>query len=169
MTNTTKFEKSETRIGFIGLGLMGSRLVKRLHAAGWKIEAWNRSPEPTDAINRSGIAIAASPATLARESDMILSCLANDVAVRNVYFGKDGVLASAKPGTVVLEMSTISPDLRWKYTARRQSAASACWTWPSQGLHRRSTLGPSPCWPAAKARHSSNAFLSTKRSPGSGS
>ena len=111
MTNAMKFKKSETKIGFIGLGLMGSRLVKRLHAAGWKLEAWNRSPEPADAINRTGIAIAASPAALAAGSDVILSCLANDAAVRNVYFGKGGMLAAAQPGTVVLEMSTISPEL----------------------------------------------------------
>jgi 3-hydroxyisobutyrate dehydrogenase-like beta-hydroxyacid dehydrogenase len=111
MAKTAEFTKATTRIGFIGLGLMGSRLVKRLHADGWNVEAWNRNPEPATAISRDGIKVAASLTALAGGSDVILSCLANDAAVRSLYLGNSGVLATAKPGTVVLEMSTISPEL----------------------------------------------------------
>lgn len=90
---------------------MGSRLVRRLHSEGWKIQAWNRSPEPTNEIQREGIVIAASVAELVSSSDVILSSLANDAAVRSVYLDRGGVFSTAEPGTVILEMSTISPEL----------------------------------------------------------
>jgi 3-hydroxyisobutyrate dehydrogenase-like beta-hydroxyacid dehydrogenase len=106
-----KLNKINSRVGFIGLGLMGSRLARRLHSDGWKIQAWNRSPHPAKEIQNEGIAIAASVAELASGSNVILSSLANDSAVRSVYFDKGGVFSAAGPGTVILEMSTISPEL----------------------------------------------------------
>lgn len=99
------------RIGFIGLGLMGSCLTRRLHSAGWKIQAWNRSPDPTKSLARDGVAIASSVAKLVADSEVILSSLADDAAVRSVYCDSGGVFSSAKPGTTILELSTISPEL----------------------------------------------------------
>jgi 3-hydroxyisobutyrate dehydrogenase len=110
MTITT-LNKRTAKIGFIGLGLMGGRLTRRLHSAGWNIQAWNRSPGPAEKVGKEGIAIAGSIANLVAESDVILSSLANDAAVKFVYFDKGGVFSTAEPGTVVLEMSTISPEL----------------------------------------------------------
>jgi len=107
----TRLNKLNTQVGFIGLGLMGSQLTRRLHAMGWNIHAWNRSPEPADALRKEKIVIADSIAYLVAESDVILSSLANDAAVRSVYFDKGGVFSAAEPGTVILEMSTISPEL----------------------------------------------------------
>jgi 3-hydroxyisobutyrate dehydrogenase-like beta-hydroxyacid dehydrogenase len=100
-----------SKIGFIGLGLMGSRLTERLHSAGWNVQAWNRSPEPARAISQKGIPVAESLAKLVADSDVVLSCLANDAAVHSVYCDKGGVFFAARPGTIVLEMSTISPQL----------------------------------------------------------
>jgi hypothetical protein len=103
--------KSTARIGFIGLGLMGSRLTRRLHSSGWNVQAWNRSPDPAKSLARDGVVISSSIAKLVADSDVILSSLANDEAVHSVYFDNGGVFSSAKPGTVILEMSTISPEL----------------------------------------------------------
>jgi 3-hydroxyisobutyrate dehydrogenase-like beta-hydroxyacid dehydrogenase len=103
--------KCSARIGFIGLGLMGSRLTRRLHSSGWKVQAWNRSPDPAQSLARDGIEISSSIAMLVAESEVILSSLANDAAVHSVYFDNGGVFSSAKPGTIILEMSTISPEL----------------------------------------------------------
>jgi 3-hydroxyisobutyrate dehydrogenase len=103
--------KCTVSIGFIGLGLMGSRLTRRLHSSGWNIQAWNRSPDPAKSLARDGVVISSSIATLVADSEVILSCLANDAAVHSVYFDSGGVFSSAKPGTVILEMSTISPEL----------------------------------------------------------
>jgi 3-hydroxyisobutyrate dehydrogenase-like beta-hydroxyacid dehydrogenase len=107
----TKLNKLNAKVGFIGLGLMGSRLARRLHATGWNIRAWNRSPQPAAEVNKEGIVIAPSVASLVADSDVILSSLANDAAVRSVYLDKGGVFPATKPGTIVLEMSTISPEL----------------------------------------------------------
>jgi 3-hydroxyisobutyrate dehydrogenase-like beta-hydroxyacid dehydrogenase len=107
----TKLSQLNTQIGFIGLGLMGSQLVRRLDSFGWHIRAWNRSPKPADEINKWGIATSPSVADLVADSDVILSSLANDAAVRSVYLDKGGVFSSVQSGTVILEMSTISPEL----------------------------------------------------------
>ena len=104
-------DKRNVKIGFVGLGLMGSRLTQRLHSAGWNVQAWNRSPGPADVLRREGVAIATSVAELVVGSDVILSSLANDEAVRSVYFAVGGIFSAAKRGTIILEMSTISPEL----------------------------------------------------------
>ena len=107
----TKLSQLNTQIGFIGLGLMGSRLAQRLHAGGWNIRAWNRSPQPAEAISKRGIPTASSVAELVADSDVIISSLANDAAVRSVYLDEGSVFSSVNPGTIILEMSTISPEL----------------------------------------------------------
>jgi 3-hydroxyisobutyrate dehydrogenase len=104
-------DKSAVQLGFIGLGLMGSGLTRRLHSAGWNVHAWNRSPGPADTLRRDGLVIAPSVAELVVGSDVVLSSLANDEAVYSVYFANDGVFSAAKRGTIILEMSTISPEL----------------------------------------------------------
>jgi 3-hydroxyisobutyrate dehydrogenase-like beta-hydroxyacid dehydrogenase len=107
----TKLYNLTAKVGFIGLGLMGSRLTRRLHGAGWNIRAWNRSPEPAAETSKDGVAIAPSVEDLVAHADVILSSLANDAAVRSVYFDNGGVFSAARPGIVILEMSTISPEL----------------------------------------------------------
>jgi len=107
----TKFDKANAQLGFIGLGLMGSRLTRRLHSSGWRIQAWNRSPGPAEEIGKEGVATAPSIADFVAHSDLILSSLANDAAVRSVYLDKGGIFSVAGPGAVILELSTISPDL----------------------------------------------------------
>ena len=104
-------DKCAVQIGFIGLGLMGSRLTQRLHSAGWNVQAWNRSAGPGDVLRGAGVVIAASVAELVVASDVVLSSLANDDAVYSVYFSEGGVFSAAKRGTIILEMSTISPEL----------------------------------------------------------
>ena len=103
--------KRTASIGFIGLGLMGSRLTRRLHSSGWNIQAWNRTSDPAKSLEREGVAISSSITKLVVDSEVVLSSLADDVAVHSVYFDDDGVFSSAKPGTIILEMSTISPEL----------------------------------------------------------
>jgi phosphoglycerate dehydrogenase-like enzyme len=95
-------DKRTVQIGFVGLGLMGGGLTRRLHAAGWNVHAWNRSSGPADALRRDGVVIAASLAELVVGSDVVLSSLANDEAVYSVYFAPGGVFSAAKPGTIIL-------------------------------------------------------------------
>jgi 3-hydroxyisobutyrate dehydrogenase-like beta-hydroxyacid dehydrogenase len=105
------YNKHNTKLGFIGLGLMGSRFLRRLNAEGWFVRGWNRSRAATLPLKKYGFTIDDTLGGLVRGSDVLLSSLANDDAVRATYLGEDGVFANVQPGTTILEMSTISPDL----------------------------------------------------------
>ena len=103
------FTVNTTKLGFIGLGSMGSRVAVRLLAAGYEVSVFARNPSKRAALQAKGATACKSLAELARSVHAVLSCLTDDQAVRDVYFGADGVLANAKPGQVVIEMSTILP------------------------------------------------------------
>src|SRR5580704_15262827 len=105
------YNKQNARLGFIGLGLMGSRFLRRLNTEGWNVRGWNRSRAATLPLKEYGFAIDDTLGDLVRKSDVLLSSLANDDAVRATYLGEDGVFAHIQPETTILEMSTISPDL----------------------------------------------------------
>jgi 3-hydroxyisobutyrate dehydrogenase len=97
-------------LGFIGLGNMGSRIAQRLLDHEYRVVAYDRNFAKAQAVAAQRGFAAKNIAELAHTADVILSCLTNDEAVRSVYGGPAGVFAEARPGTVVLEMSTISPE-----------------------------------------------------------
>jgi 3-hydroxyisobutyrate dehydrogenase-like beta-hydroxyacid dehydrogenase len=98
------------KLGFIGLGNMGSRIAQRLLDHGYALVAYDRDPAKAKAVvGKRGIA-AKNIHELASTVDVVLSCLTNDEAARSVYTGADGVFAGARPETLVLEMSTIAPE-----------------------------------------------------------
>jgi 3-hydroxyisobutyrate dehydrogenase len=100
----------QAKLGFIGLGNMGSRIAQRLLDHGYVLVAYDINPAKAEAVaGKRGFA-AKNIQELASTVDVVLSCLTNDEAARSVYTGAEGVFAGARPGTVVLEMSTISPD-----------------------------------------------------------
>jgi 3-hydroxyisobutyrate dehydrogenase-like beta-hydroxyacid dehydrogenase len=101
---------SGIKAGFIGLGHMGNPMASRLLAQGYRLSVYDMDPAKTQAIAELGAGVAKNIGELARTSDVLLSSLTTDEVVRSVYSGPDGVFASARPGTVVLEMSTISPE-----------------------------------------------------------
>ena len=101
---------NQVKLGFIGLGNMGSRIAKRLLADRYQLAVHDVDISKSDAIRAQGGTVAENIVELARTADVILSCLTNDDAVRNVYTGSEGVFAASRPGTLVLEMSTISPE-----------------------------------------------------------
>jgi 3-hydroxyisobutyrate dehydrogenase len=98
-----------TRLGFIGIGNMGSRIARRLLDHGYQLMAYNRSSEAAEALVKYGATVAGSIAELASEADVVLSSLPNDDAVKSVYTHPEGVLAYAHRGSAVIEMSTVSP------------------------------------------------------------
>ena len=104
------FSADQVKLGFIGTGAMGSRIVRRLLAHGYKVAVYDRDKEKALALLPYGVSVAESTAELAGASDVVLSCLTNDEAVRNVYSGPKGLLALAGKGKIVLEMSTVSPQ-----------------------------------------------------------
>jgi len=99
----------QVRIGFIGLGNMGSRIAQRLLDHGYQLSVYDMDLAKARAIAARGGVVAKNILELARTADVLLSCLTNDEVVRSVYTGPQGVFAGARSGTAVLEMSTISP------------------------------------------------------------
>ncbi len=104
------FSADQMKVGFIGLGNMGSRIAQRLLDHGYRLEVYDRESTKAEALAANGADVAKNVFELARTADVLLSCLTNDEAVRGVYLGPAGVLAGARTGTAVLEMSTISPE-----------------------------------------------------------
>jgi len=100
----------QAKVGFIGLGNMGSRMAGRLLDHGYHLEVYDRDPAKAEAMAAMGAAVAKNILELAHNVDVLISCLTNDEAVQNVYGGAEGFFAGARAGTVVLEMSTISPE-----------------------------------------------------------
>jgi 3-hydroxyisobutyrate dehydrogenase len=105
-----RLSADQAKLGFIGLGNMGSRIAQRLLDHGYQLCVYDRDLTKVEAIAQQGAVVAENILQLARTVDVVLSCLTNDDAVRNVYSEPAGVLAGARPKTVVLEMSTISPE-----------------------------------------------------------
>ena len=97
-------------LGFIGLGAMGQRMAIRLLTSKFKLVAFDHTSRKIQALAAAGATPAPSIRQLARKSEVIISCLPTDDAVVSVYEGPEGVIACANPGTVVIEMSTVSPD-----------------------------------------------------------
>jgi 3-hydroxyisobutyrate dehydrogenase-like beta-hydroxyacid dehydrogenase len=98
------------KVGFIGLGNMGSRIAQRLLDHGYQLSVYDRDVVKAEATASRGGTVAKSIRELATPVDVVLSCLTNDETVRSVYTGAEGVFAGLRPGSVVLEMSTISPE-----------------------------------------------------------
>jgi 3-hydroxyisobutyrate dehydrogenase len=98
------------KLGFIGLGNMGARIAQRLLDHGYQLFVYDKDVAKAEAIAAQGGVVAKNILDLAGSVDVLLSCLTNDEAVRSVYTGPEGVFAGARPGIVVLEMSTISPE-----------------------------------------------------------
>src|ERR1039457_3782572 len=100
----------QVKLGFIGLGNMGSRIAKRLLDHGYQLTVYDLDVAKAQATAAQGGIVAKNILELAGTVDVLLSCLTNDEAVRSVFSGPEGIFAGARPGTVVLEMSTISPE-----------------------------------------------------------
>jgi 3-hydroxyisobutyrate dehydrogenase-like beta-hydroxyacid dehydrogenase len=100
-----------TRIGFAGLGLMGSRMARHVLDKGFPLAVWNRTGSRCEPLVAAGARLARTPRELAEASDVVVACVADPAAAERLVFAEDGVLAAARPGLRYLETSTISPAL----------------------------------------------------------
>jgi 3-hydroxyisobutyrate dehydrogenase len=99
------------RVGFVGLGIMGRPMAKNLLKAGHTVTAYNRSPGPRADVEAAGARIAATPAEAARNAEVVVTMVTDSPDVEAVCLGPEGVIAGAAPGTIVIDMSTISPEV----------------------------------------------------------
>jgi 3-hydroxyisobutyrate dehydrogenase-like beta-hydroxyacid dehydrogenase len=111
-------------VGFIGLGLMGGRIVKRLLGAGHQVSGYNRTRAKAESLIQAGMQWKDTPREVAQAADITLSMVADTAALSSVTDGPDGILTGLSPGKIYVDMSTVSPRLT-RDLAERVSAAGA--------------------------------------------
>lgn len=116
-----------TPLGFIGLGLMGAPMNRRLLAAGRVVTVWNRSPEKLDAAVAAGARRAGSPAAVARAAEIVFLNLTDTAAVEHVAFGPDGLSSAPGRGRLVVDFSSIRPDATADIARRLEAANGMRW------------------------------------------
>lgn len=99
------------KLGFVGLGDMGSLIVPRLIAGGHSVTGWNRTKAKAEDLIQGGMAWADTPKAVAAVSEVVFSCLTDGNAVKACTTGKDGVLDGLAAGAVHIDMSTIDPEV----------------------------------------------------------
>jgi 3-hydroxyisobutyrate dehydrogenase len=100
-----------TRIGFIGLGLMGRWMAEHIRTAGYAMHVFNRTKHKADPLIEQGAVWHETPASLARESDAIFTIIGYPGDVEEIYLGPSGLIASCRPGTYLVDMTTSEPHL----------------------------------------------------------
>jgi len=98
------------RLGFVGIGYMGRPIARRLLEAGFRLTAYDRDRSKAEGLIQYGATVAENVSELSSGCDIVLSCLPTDEAVFNIYRGPDGALASARRGSLVIDMSTVYPE-----------------------------------------------------------
>jgi 3-hydroxyisobutyrate dehydrogenase len=98
------------RVAILGLGTMGFGMATNLLTAGIPTTVWNRTRAKAEPLAAAGARIADTPADAARDADIILTMLADETASRTAWLGEHGALAAAKPNTILIESSTVTPE-----------------------------------------------------------
>ena len=96
-------------LGYVGLGVMGGGVAKRLLDAGHSVTGWNRTQEKASWLLDAGMQWGDSPRDVAERSEIVFTMVTNTAAVRAVTDGPDGIIAGLRPGTIYVDMSTASP------------------------------------------------------------
>jgi len=106
------------RIGFVGLGIMGRGMAANLLKAGFAVRVWNRTASRMDALVAAGAEAGSSPADVAAHSDITITCVSDTPDVEAVILGEDGVIHGAQAGSLVIDCSTISPQVTQTISAK---------------------------------------------------
>lgn len=101
----------ETQVGFIGLGIMGKPMAKNLLKAGYSLTVYNRTRARAEKLRALGAKVADSPGDAAANADLVITIVTDSPDVRAVILGERGVIESVRPGSIVIDMSTISPQV----------------------------------------------------------
>lgn len=122
-----------TRVGFVGLGLMGRPMAQRILDAGYQLTVFNRTVEKARPLVDAGASLAASPSEVAATSDVTITIVTDTPDVVQVVSGEEGLLAGARPGGAWIDMSTISPEVSRELGARARERGLECLDAPVSG------------------------------------
>lgn len=120
-------------LGYVGLGVMGSRVAKRLLDAGHTVTGYNRTKSKAQWLIDAGMKWADSPRAVAESADIIFSMVTNTAALQAIAFGNDGVLAGLSRGKIFIEMSTVSPAASREIAQQVASKGAAMLDCPVSG------------------------------------
>ena len=128
MTGTAYGEGSKSeRLGYLGLGMMGVPMARRLVNAGYGLAVWNRSTDKTKALVEAGAELAADPRGVAESASIIFMCVTDVAAVEGVVFGTNGLAGVPGAGKLVVDFSSIHPDATRDIAARLRAANGMGW------------------------------------------
>ena len=120
-------------IGFIGLGLMGRPMATNLLRAGYPLVVHSRSQGPVDELVAAGAARGSSPADVARRATRLITMVPDSPDVEQVLEGPDGAFSALQPGTILIDMSSISPGVARRLAARAQALGATMLDAPVSG------------------------------------
>jgi 3-hydroxyisobutyrate dehydrogenase-like beta-hydroxyacid dehydrogenase len=103
--------QENSKLGFVGIGYMGRPIARRLVESGFKLTAYDRDHSKTEELIQYGGNVAQNIAELSSSCDVVLSSLPNDEAVLEVYRGPKGILANTRRGSLLIDLSTVHPDI----------------------------------------------------------
>jgi 3-hydroxyisobutyrate dehydrogenase len=115
------------RLGYIGLGLMGMPMTRRLLAAGHAVTVWNRSPGKSATLVEAGATSGNCPSDIAANADIIFICVTDAAAVEDVVFGTDGIAVTPGDGKIVVDFSSIHPGAARAIAKRLKEANGMAW------------------------------------------
>jgi 3-hydroxyisobutyrate dehydrogenase-like beta-hydroxyacid dehydrogenase len=120
-------------IGVVGLGAMGGGIAGRLLSSGYRVVGTNRTPAKATSLVAQGLAWCETPRTTAARSDVVISMVTNGAALDAVTDGPDGILAGLAPGSVYIDMSTVSPQTSRALAARAAARGAEMLSAPVSG------------------------------------
>lgn len=123
-------------VGFVGLGVMGSSVARRLLLAGHEVRGWNRTPEKARPLVERGLVLEATPRALAERVDVVFSMVTDTKALDAVARGADGLLAGLGPGKLYVDMTTGSPAFSRALAADVEEAGARMLDAPVSGTSK---------------------------------
>jgi 3-hydroxyisobutyrate dehydrogenase-like beta-hydroxyacid dehydrogenase len=127
MTSVQMTNEPVAKVAFIGTGLMGAPMVRRLLAAKLKVRVWNRTPDKTKSLIAAGAEAAMSPAEAANGLDAVFLCLSNSAAIESVLFAAGGVAHAGAAPPLLVDFSTIGPSDTERLADRLRARCGTAW------------------------------------------
>ena len=115
------------RLGFIGIGVLGAAMVERFLARGYRVTAWNRSPDRLASVTALGAVAAETPAAVVTACDIVMLCVLDGTAVEEVCFGPGGIAEARNSAATLVDFSTIPPEFTVDLACRLKVATGADW------------------------------------------
>ncbi len=134
-------------ISFIGLGIMGKPMARNLLKGGHALTVYNRSQPAMEELKREGATLGSSPKDVAARSEVVITMLPNSPDVEAVVLGANGILEGAKAGTILVDMSTISPLVSQQIYGEAKKKGVKALDAPVSGGKREPSRESSPSWP----------------------